>query len=119
MILGDLEGEAQRGRSTRGVTSCVAAKFVVVGLVDEGGGAIIYMPPIASASPSESRMGTTLFAREHSGQKIVVRATKVSLRRSNGVHYENIGHWCPICGFQLSEAGRRLQLETLAQLMGA
>ena len=75
------------------------------------------MPPVASGSPSASRKGTTLY-HEHSGKKIVVRATKVSLRRSNGVHYETIGHWCPVCGFQLSDRGKQLQFDTLAELMG-
>ena len=73
------------------------------------------MPPLASGSPSESRKGTTLY-HEHGDQKIIVRATKVSLRRSNGVHYETIGHWCPVCGFQLNDAGKRMQLEALVLL---
>ena len=75
------------------------------------------MTPLASGSPAESRKGTTLL-HEHGGQKIVVRATKVSLRQSNGVHYETIGHWCPVCGFRLSDRGKQLQYDTLAELMG-
>ena len=55
---------------------------------------------------------------EHRGKKIVVRATNVSLRRSNGVHYETIGHWCPVCGFQLRDRGKRLLVEALKGLMG-
>ena len=76
------------------------------------------MPPVASGSPSESRKGTTVYHDEHRGKKIVVRATNVSLRRSNGVHYETIGHWCPVCGFQLSDRGKRLLVEALKGLMG-
>ena len=75
------------------------------------------MPQIASTNPTESRKGTTVY-HEHSGKKIVVRATKVSLRRSKGVHYETIGHWCPVCGFRLSEAGKRMQLEALERVAG-
>ena len=74
------------------------------------------MPNIASGSPAESRKGTTVY-HEHSGQKIVVRAAKVSLRRSNGVHYETIAHWCPVCGFQLNDRGKLLQMEALKGLM--
>lgn len=76
------------------------------------------MPPIASASATESRKGTTVY-HEHNGKKVIVRATKVSLRRSNGVHYETIGRWCPVCGFRLSEKGKRLQVEFLKGLMEA
>ena len=56
-------------------------------------------------------------SNEHGGKKVTVRATKVSLRRSNGVHYETIGHWCPVCGFQLNDRGKQLQFDTLAELM--
>ncbi len=73
------------------------------------------MPQVASGSPLASRKGTKLF-HEHNGQKIVVRATKVSLRQSNGVHYETIGHWCPVCGFQLNYRGKRMQLEAMVLL---
>ena len=55
----------------------------------------------------------------HGGTKVVVRATKVNLRQSNGVHYETIGHWCPVCRFQLSDRGKRLQFEALEGLLQA
>ena len=74
------------------------------------------MPRVASRSPSESRKGTTVY-HEHSGEKMLVRATKVSLRRSNGVHYQTIGLSCPICGFQVNDAGKRMQLEDLERLL--
>jgi len=76
------------------------------------------MPTVASGSPSESRKGTTVYP-EHSGRKVIVRATKVSFRRSNGVHYETIGQWCPFCGFQPNDTGKRIQLETLEGLLQA
>ena len=63
-------------------------------------------------------MGTTVY-HEHSCQKITVRATKISIRRSNGLHYETIAHWCPICGFQVNDIGRRMQLEALEGLLGS
>ena len=74
------------------------------------------MPPVASGSPTESRKGTTVY-HEHGGKKILVRAAKISLRRSKGVHYETIARWCSICGFELSDRGKRLQMEALEGLM--
>ena len=78
------------------------------------------MPTLASGRPTESRKGTTVYQKnEHGGKKIVVRATKVSIRGSGGVQYQTIAHWCPVCRFQLSDKGKQLQIETLEGLTPA
>ncbi len=36
-----------------------------------------------------------------------------------GTLYTTVGHMCPVCGVELNEVGKRIQLEALQKLMGA
>lgn len=72
---------------------------------------------VTLGTPTETRKGTTLF-HVHRGVQYVVRALKVSLERSNGVHYETHGYECLVCGMWGNARFKERQLEALEELLG-
>lgn len=75
------------------------------------------MAMAAAGRPTESRKGTTVY-HNHGSKRYVVRSLKVSLRGSNGVHYETHGYECVICGLWGNDKFKQMQLEALEELLG-
>ncbi len=55
----------------------------------------------------------------HHGQRVLAMAVSMCARNANGwPKNTKVALWCPVCGFKLTEAGGKLQLEVMERIMG-
>ena len=67
--------------------------------------------------PKLRKRGQAVYHR-HSGTETLVRSLNYVETYSKGTKHISMALWCPVCGFTLTERGRRMQIDELKRLYG-